>query len=190
MNPAPARSGPLPAVADAFVTCEGARQRGAPRLPQLTSQTLMTTNDDSSRIPLLLVDTEHEFFAKVMLLLDEIAPRRFVLEWASTYSFAVSKIRRREFILCLANVRIGHRSGTDLLMHMRARGCTTPVILLASGEELAEAGTVTAMDYLDRNRLSAGMLRQALRDAGFRPASPVSFAPGVIEFRADEALRV
>ncbi|MEQ2008388.1 MAG: hypothetical protein ABMA26_16530 [Limisphaerales bacterium] len=136
----------------------------------------MTTNHNSPRINLLLVDAEHDYFAMVMLLLEEIAPRRFLLQWASTYGFAVSMIRRHQFALCFSNVRIGHRTGTDLLLDMRARGCMTPVIFLASGEEMMDSGAVHAMDYLDRNRLSGEMLRQALRDAGFRPGGVV---PGV-----------
>ncbi len=117
---------------------------------------------------LLLVDTEHEFFAKITLLLDEAAPRRFVLEWASTYSFAVGLLRRQRFDLCLASAQIGHRSGTDLLMDVRSRGCVTPVILLAGAEEAMEQPDMAAVDYLDRHRLSAEMLRQAVRDAVFR----------------------
>lgn len=177
-------------MAGAFVTCEGAPQRGAVPIFGTQLPMLMTTNHNSPRINLLLVDADHDFFAKVMLLLEEIAPRKFLLQWASTYGFAVSMIRRHQFVLCLTNVRIGHRTGTDLLMDMRARGCTTPVILLASGEELMDSGAATAMDYLDRNRLSAEMLRRALRDAGFRPGGGVPLHPGLASPLPSEFARV
>lgn len=166
-------------MAGAFVTCEGAHQRGAALILETQLPMLMKTNQNSPRINLLLVDAEHDYFAMVMLLLEEIAPRKFLLQWASTYSFAVSLVRRHQFVLCLSNVRIGHRTGTELLLDMRARGCMTPVILLASGEEMMDSGAPNAMDHLDRNRLTAAMLRQALRDAGCRPEGGVQFHPGL-----------
>ena len=120
---------------------------------------------------LLLVDGSHELFAQVILLLDEIAPRRFVFEWASTYSFAVTLLRRSQFAVCLSSSRIGHRSGADLIRAMRAMDCQTPVLLLGSSEELAEHPAAHAHDYLDCNRLSATMLYQAIREAAaLRPA--------------------
>lgn len=149
----------------------------------------MNTNQNSPRINILLVDAEHDYFAMVMLLLEEIAPRKFLLQWASTYGFAVSLIRRHQFVLCLSNVRIGHRTGTDLLADIRARGCKTPFILLANGEEMMDSGTPNAMDHLDRNRLSAEMLRQALRDAGCRPECGVSLHPGLGSPLASEVVR-
>lgn len=153
----------------------------------------MITCRNSSRIPLLLVDAEHEFFAKVVLLLEEMAPRTFLLEWASTYSFAVNLFRRDKFMLCFSNVRIGHRSGTDLLRDLRARGYNTPFILLASGEEMADSGVACAMDYLDRDRLSPEMLRLALRDAGFRPnigVPELPFQPGLMNPMTQGTVRV
>ena len=115
-----------------------------------------------------MVDSSHEFFARVILLLDEIAPRRFMLEWASTYSFAVTLLRRSQFAVCLSSSRIGHRSGADLIRAMRSMDCHTPVLLLGSSEELADHPAAHAYDYLDRNRLSASMLHQAIREAAAR----------------------
>ncbi|MFA6542951.1 MAG: hypothetical protein WCS99_00900 [Limisphaerales bacterium] len=140
----------------------------------------MSTHPDSSpRRRLLLVDTEHDFFVKITLLMEEVAPRRFVLEWASTYSFAASLLRRQRFDLCLISSRIGHRSGSDLVTEMRNRGCEAPAILLAGTEEMAEHSGPVAADYLDRHRLSVEMLRRAVRDAVFcrGEASPNSSAP-------------
>ncbi len=119
---------------------------------------------------LLLADNDHEFFARMVLLLDEVAPRRFVLEWASTYGFAVSLMRRQRFDLCLASSRIGHRSGSDLVADLKTHGCLTPVILLATDEEMSDSPGSQPVDWLDRNRLSPDMLRQAIRDASFRPS--------------------
>ena len=88
----------------------------------------MNSHSSPPRLRLLLVDPEHDYFAQMMFLMDEIAPRRFVLEWASTYAFAVSMLRRQHFDLCLVNVRMGHRNGTDLLLEMRTLDRVVPTI--------------------------------------------------------------
>lgn len=124
---------------------------------------------------LLLVGDSHDLFARVILLLDEIAPNRFTLDWASSCSFALSLLQRSQFAVCLASFRIGHLSGADLIREMRAMDCHTPVVLLSSMEEQAEQPAAHAYDHLDCNRLSASMLHQAIRDAAARrSASPTT----------------
>lgn len=164
-----ARTRLLTAGAGAFGTCEGARQ-SADDHPALLP---MISTHAQPRLRLLLADSDHEFFARMLLLLDEIAPRRFVLEWASTYGFAVSLMRRQQFDLCLASSRIGHRRGSDLVADLKAYGCATPVILLATDDEMCDSPAAQPIDWLDRNRLSPDMLRRAIRDASFRPAVTV-----------------
>ncbi|KAF0177497.1 MAG: hypothetical protein FD161_2457 [Limisphaerales bacterium] len=125
----------------------------------------------------MLADVEFDFFTKITLLLDEVAPRRFMLEWASTYGFGVSAMRRQPFCLCLISSHIGHRSGTDLAVHIKANYPTTPVIMLASREEMADIPTGQPWDCLDRDRLSVEMLRRAVRDAVFRSTGGILLAP-------------
>lgn len=122
-----------------------------------------------SRLHVLLVDVEHDFFAKVSVLLDEAAPRQFEMRWASTYGFAVTAVRRHHYDLCLASSQVGHRRGSDLVADFKARGCAVPVILLASCEEMFDLPVRHPMDCLDRHRLSPEMLRRAVRDALGRP---------------------
>jgi DNA-binding NarL/FixJ family response regulator len=149
----------------------------------------MTTTLAQPRLRVLLADVDHDFFTKIMLLLDEIAPRRFVLEWASTYGFGVTVMRRQRFDLCLISSHIGHRSGTDLAIHIKANYPATPVIMLACGEELAETPAGQPVDCLDRNRLSVEMLRQALRDAVFRSTGGLALIPALAKPPASEHVR-
>lgn len=121
----------------------------------------------------MLADVDHDFFAKVTLLMDEVAPRRFALEWASTYGFGVGLMRRQGFELCLISSYIGHRSGTDLAIHIKANHPAVPVIMLAGSEEMADMPAGQPVDCLDRNRLSVEMLRPAVRDALFRSTAGV-----------------
>ncbi|PAW85238.1 MAG: hypothetical protein B9S33_10185 [Pedosphaera sp. Tous-C6FEB] len=127
----------------------------------------MSTSLAQPRLRILLVDTDYDFFTKVTLLLHELAPRRFVLEWASSYTFATNILRRQRFDLCLVSSRVGHRSGGDLLRHLAANYPGTPAILLAGTEEMMELTGGQTIECLDRHRLSVEMLRQAIRDSLF-----------------------
>ncbi|MEN9572556.1 MAG: hypothetical protein RL514_411 [Verrucomicrobiota bacterium] len=125
------------------------------------------------RLRVLLADADHDFYTKITLFLDEVAPRRFLLEWASSYNFAVTSIRRQRFDLCLVSSYVGHRSGGDLVRHIQANAPGLPVILLAGKEEMFETPTAQPVECLDRHGLSVEILRQAIRDTVFRTAGGV-----------------
>ena len=150
----------------------------------------MTATFSLPRVCVLLADVDHDFFAKVTLLLDEIAPRRFELKWASTYGFAVTATRRQKFALCLISSHVGHRSGTDLAIHIKANQPTTPGIMLGGRAELADPPAGQPGDCLDRNRLSVEMLRQAVRDALFRSTGGIPLLPHPARPMASEPARV
>lgn len=138
------------------------------------------------KLRVLLADADHDFFTKITLLLDEVAPRRFVLEWASTYSFAMTILRRQRFDLCLVSSHIGHRSGSDLVKHIKAHVSGTPVILLAGSEEMFEAAIAQPLECLDRHRLSVELLRQAVRDTVFRTTGGLAALPSAVQPAAAE----
>ena len=130
-----------------------------------------------AQLRVLLADADHDFFSQITLLLDEVAPRRLVLDWASTYRCAVTALRRQRFDLCLVSSRIGHRSGSELVTHIKAHVPGTPVILLAGSEEMFEAPLAQPLECLDRHRLSVEMLRQAIRDTVFRATGGAAWLP-------------
>lgn len=138
---------------------------------------MTTTAPLPVRLRVLLADADHDFFTKITLLLEQVAPRRFVLEWASTYGFAVTVLRRQRFDLCLVSSHIGHRSGSELVAHIKATVTGTPVIVLAGSEEMFEAPLAQPLECLDRHRLSVEMFRQAIRDAVFRTTAGVAALP-------------
>ena len=150
----------------------------------------MTSALAQPRLQVLLADTDHDFFVRLTLLLDEIAPRRFVLHWAVTYGFAVTTMRRQQFDLCLVSSQIGHRSGSDLVTHIKANAPDLPVIMLTSGEEMSDAPPTQSLDCLDRNRLTPEMLRQAIRDAMFRSTNGVPIASVPAKAVASDFVRV
>lgn len=149
----------------------------------------MTSTLAQPRLQILLADSDHDSFVQLTLLLDEIAPRRFVLQWAVTYGFAVAAMRRQQFDLCLVSSQIGHRRGSDLVTHIKANAPGLPVIMLGNSEEMADAPATQSLDCLDRNRLSSAMLRQAIRDALFRSASGVLTASVQTKSAASDFIR-
>ena len=123
------------------------------------------------RLHVLLADPDHDFFARVSLLLDEAAPRRHTVQWASSYAFAVGTVRRHPYDLCLVSSQIGRRSGNDLIAHYRTHHPELPAIMLVGGGEMPDPCGPAPVDCLDRDRLTPEMLRRAIRDAIFRTAS-------------------
>ena len=149
----------------------------------------MTTTTHPAPLRVLLADADHDFFTKITLLLDEVAPRQIILEWASTYGFAVTVLRRQRFDLCLVSSYVGHRSGRELVTHFKAQVPGTPFILLAGSEELFEASLAQPLECLDRHRLSVEMLRQAIRDTVFRATGGVAWLPDLGQPVATEFVR-
>lgn len=141
----------------------------------------MAPESDQARVRLLVADPSQEFYVWVRLLLEEIAPRQFDVQWACTYGQTVTKLLDVPHVVCLASFQIGRRSGLELIRELRSVNCQTPVLLIGSPDELAELPATLAFDYLDRSRLSASLLYQAIREAALlRPkgiASPRSVVP-------------
>lgn len=138
----------------------------------------MPIADLQPRLRVLLADTDHDFFAKVTLLLEEAGTRRHELLWASSYAFAVSTLRRDPYDLCLVSAQIGHRSGGELVAHIRTRHPRLPAILLAAGAEPGEFAVHSSVDCLDRDRLTPEMLSRAIRDAVFQTAGRATLPAG------------
>jgi CheY-like chemotaxis protein len=138
----------------------------------------MPSIDFQPQLRVLLADTELDFFARVTLLLEEAAPRRHDVRWACCYAFAVGDLRRQPYDLCLVSAQIGHRSGQELLAHIRTRHPRLPAILLAAGAEPGEFAGHSSVDCLDRDRLTPEMLHRAIRDAVFQTAGRATLSAG------------
>lgn len=116
---------------------------------------------------LLLVESDHEAFAQIILLLEEAAPGRFTLDWAATGKFALSLMRRHRYEAILVRNGLGFQSGRELVESIRRVNGSVPLILLTDGpaSEYHEAPPIGVWDSLDAGRMTREMLYGTLRDA-------------------------
>lgn len=80
---------------------------------------------------LLIVDDDPDasFTIKALLELAAGAPQVGVVQ-ATEFEEALREVERGAFDLLVFDVRLGTRSGLDLLREVRARGLTLPAIML------------------------------------------------------------
>lgn len=117
------------------------------------------------RQPILFADADEDCFTRLALWMDEIAPRRFYLNWAGTYAFAVTALKRGRFPLAIVGSYLGPRSGSELLTHIRMNAPETPVIMLTRAEELLVSSDRRVVECLDRDRLTINSFGQVVKDA-------------------------
>ena len=125
----------------------------------------MNTVPRQPRQPILFADADEDCFTRLALLMDEIAPRRFYLNWAGTYAFAVTALKRGKFPLAIVGSYVGPRSGSELLTHIRIHTPELPVIMLTRAEELVVSSDRRVVECLDRDRLTIASFGQAVKDA-------------------------
>ena len=119
-------------------------------------------------IRVLLVDDDEDDFVLTRDLLTEIAGNSHVLEWVAEFDEALDSICRGTHDVCLIDLRLGARSGVDLLREVRLRGCKGPFIILTGvgQRELdLEAMQAGAADYLEKGQLTAALLERSIRYA-------------------------
>ncbi len=88
------------------------------------------------------------------------------LDWVSTWEEGLAAISDASHDVYLVDLRLGARSGLELVREAAARGCTKPIILLTGQDspdiDLAamEAG---ATDYLVKGQITADQLARSIR---------------------------
>ena len=116
----------------------------------------------------LLVDdseSDHEIIRRHLRKAQSCA---FTLDWISDFDEAVAELRAARHDVCLLDYRLGPRSGLDLLLRAPAAAQCMPLIFLTglgNLEVAVEAMRLGAIDYLDKNLLSAMLLERSLRYA-------------------------
>ena len=114
----------------------------------------------------LLVDDDEDDFLITRDLLEEIEGSNYVLDWISTYEEAVEKIDGGGHDVYLLDYRLGKRTGLDLIMESRAKGCREPIILLTGQGDRQidmEAMRAGASDYLVKSQLTPPLLERSIR---------------------------
>jgi len=121
------------------------------------------------RLSILLVDDDEDDAFLVRDFLDEaLGADGFVLEHAESYQAGLDALDGGRHGLCLFDLRLGARTGLDLMAEARRRGLMVPVVILTGqGDEeiAAQAIKEGASDYLPKVRLDAERLGSAIRHA-------------------------
>ena len=116
----------------------------------------------------LLIDDDEDDYLLTRTLLEEAAAGSVSLDWAPTYQGGLSSLLEGAHDVALIDYRLGKDNGVDLLRAARARGCTTPLIMLtgdADGRIDRDAMNAGADDYLVKGQVTALLLERSLRYA-------------------------
>ena len=123
-------------------------------------------HDDVVRV--LLVEDDEDDYVLTRDLLAEGFGGRVAVEWASTRTAGLHLLTQKSFDVALLDFNLGSETGVDLLREARARGCSTPVIMLTGQDDRAtdlESMHAGAADYLVKGRVTGDMLERAIRYA-------------------------
>jgi DNA-binding NtrC family response regulator len=95
----------------------------------------------------------------------------YALDCASDFEAGLRALRLSQPEVCVADCRLGGRSGLELIEEARRQGLHVPVILIgetAGPEEEIRSIRAGAADFLVKNSLRPGMLDRAVRHAHAR----------------------
>lgn len=123
---------------------------------------------NESPIKLLLVEDDEDDYIIVLEHLCRIRDRKFELTWVCTYPEAVVEIGKKCHDVFVFDYRLGLDNGIDLIHDARARGSTTPIIMLTRycdrflEKKAREAG---AADFLLKANTNAETLEKSIMRA-------------------------
>lgn len=117
-------------------------------------------------ITVLLVDDSEADYGIIRRYLGRATTGVFEVRWTQACEDALGLLMREPVDVCLLDYRLGMNSGLEVLQAMQEREIRVPVIFLTGlGDlELAiEAMRCGAIDYLDKNELTPGLLERSIR---------------------------
>ena len=129
----------------------------------------LTNKPDRKRI--LLVDPNHEVFVRVMILIDDIAADEYALDWAASFRFGTSLLKRNRYQTCLVASNLGFQTGREFANTARAIAPEVPLIMLenpGSSPPAHEPGDEHLWDRLRLDQMTAQLLCNTLREASMQ----------------------
>ncbi|MDO8413676.1 MAG: diguanylate cyclase [Gallionellaceae bacterium] len=121
-----------------------------------------------NHLKVLFVEDEEDDYVLAQTWLSKVKEYDIELDWVTSYEAAVQAIRCNSYHACIADYRLGERSGIDLIRQAQALGFHAPIILLTGqgdrsvDKEALESG---AADYLVKGKVDADMLERSIRYA-------------------------
>jgi PAS domain S-box-containing protein len=119
-------------------------------------------------LSVLLIDDDEDDFLFTRTLLQEASVNPIRVDWAQTYERGLSSLLESAHDIALIDYRLGEDNGVELLRTARARGCTTPLIMLTGDSDSRvdhDAMAAGADDYLVKGQVTAPLLERSLRYA-------------------------
>lgn len=127
-------------------------------------QTIMISD---KQVRVFLIDDDEDDLFLVKELLKEFR-QRYILEWASGFEEAKSKIEKSKYDVYLLDFRLGAYTGLDVLEYIKMIDGDAPVIMLTGiGNETIDrdAMNLGAADYLIKSKLDSQVLDRTIRYA-------------------------
>ncbi|MEA5575854.1 response regulator [Anabaena sp. UHCC 0451] len=119
-------------------------------------------------IKVLLIDDDEDDYILTRDWFREFQVTGCELEWVHSYELARAVIARHQHDIYLVDYRLGANNGLELLREAVENGCNYPFILLTGQGDREidiEAMKIGAVDYLDKNQLTAPLLERSIRYA-------------------------
>lgn len=127
---------------------------------------------------LFIEDEEHDR-TLVRLLLSKITSSKFHIDCIGAYEAGLEAICRAEYDVAILDYRSGDRAERELLHEVRARGCTTPLILITEQEDRdsrTSAFAAGAAFCINREQLDVAVLESSILRAAGRKRREVDSA--------------
>ena len=112
---------------------------------------------------LLVEDDEDDYVLTQDRLSSSFGPDAR-LDWASTWDAGLAAIDRAEHDVYLVDLRLGARTGLELVREAIRKGCAKPIILLTGQDSPdidLEAVEIGATDYLVKSQITADQLARS-----------------------------
>lgn len=132
----------------------------------LLSQEATVESGQEEAVRILLVTDEEDEYIVTRRIISEIADRKHLLDWASSYDAGLDRLLENQHDIYLIDYSLPGRTGLELLREGRAEGCTQPIILLTNQENRSvdlDAMRAGVWDYLVKGRITAAMLERSIR---------------------------
>jgi two-component system CheB/CheR fusion protein len=121
---------------------------------------------DKPSVRALLIDDDEDDYVLTRELFAEFHKNGSRLDWETNYDSALTAMLRGEHDVYLLDLRLGARTGLDLLREARNRGFNGPTIMLTAErhhEADVEAMRAGVADYLVKGQLDGAMLERSIR---------------------------
>ena len=129
----------------------------------------------SSTINVLLVDDDEDEYVLLSEILKRAERIEYLVEWADTYAAGLEQVEHRRHDAYLVDYRLGADSGVELIRTARARGVTSPMILLTGyGDYEIDMAAMAAgaVDYLSKKDAPPDLVERTIRYAVAQRAGP------------------